>query len=101
MVFRSGRLAALTVPLVTAVDRRQSGMSGGNSSVDSLLKDAEKLVSRLKAHEKAADLLLGQSDGLHKTIKSKSAYMKVFFYYSTELSSVRFQLRIIKIAGDC
>jgi len=51
-------------------------MSGGNSSVDSLLKDAEKLVSRLKAHEKAADLLLGQSDGLHKTIKSKSAYMK-------------------------
>merc|ERR1711872_187465 len=37
---------------------------------------AEKLVSRLKAHEKAADLLLGQSDGLHKTIKSKSAYMK-------------------------
>ena len=52
-------------------------MSGGNSSVESLLKDAEKLVSRLKTHEKAADLLLGQSDGLHKTIKAKSAYMKV------------------------
>jgi len=51
-------------------------MSGGNSSVESLLKDAEKLVSRLKTHEKAADLLLGQSDGLHKTIKAKSAYMK-------------------------
>ena len=52
-------------------------MSSSNSSVESLLKDAEKLVSRLKTHEKAADLLLGQSDGLHKTIKAKSAYMQV------------------------
>ena len=52
-------------------------MSSGNSSVETLLKDAEKLVTRLKAHEKAADCLLGQADGLHKTIKAKSSYMKV------------------------
>jgi len=51
-------------------------MSSGNSSVETLLKDAEKLVTRLKAHEKAADCLLGQADGLHKTIKAKSSYMK-------------------------
>lgn len=51
-------------------------MTASSSSVESLLKDAEKLVSRLKTHEKAADLLLGQSDGLQKTIKAKSAYMK-------------------------
>jgi len=44
--------------------------------VETLLKDAEKLVTRLKAHEKAADCLLGQVDGLHKTIKAKSSYMK-------------------------
>ena len=54
-------------------------MSSGNSSVESLLKDAEKLVTRLKAHERAADCLLGQADGLHKTIKAKSSYMKVQF----------------------
>jgi len=51
-------------------------MSSGNSSVETLLKDAEKLVTRLKVHEKAADCLLGQVDGLHKTIKAKSSYMK-------------------------
>ena len=54
-------------------------MTASSSSVESLLKDAEKLVSRLKTHEKAADLLLGQCDGLNKTIKAKSAYMKVLF----------------------
>jgi len=48
----------------------------GSTAVEALLQDAEKLVTRLKAHEGAADILLSHADALNRTIKAKSTYMK-------------------------